>query len=504
MPLSNLPTELLFLIADCLRPSDVFSLIRANRHFAQILTSLLHELALHVGEKEQITALQWAASRRLESLVTLLLKEGVDVHEVKGPETPLLRAVGNGDEKIVKLLLNNEAGVGMGFEVLETAAIWGSEAMVRLLLENGAHHSMRGRRRNFTALHVAVMHRNEGAVRALLEKGARVNFPIEEVGLSINQVHSPLIEAVSFNPPSLTIINLLLEAGADATQFSNSGYPLIHIAVLSHSVTEVIELLVAYGAKISDVVGGRNTALHCAATRAAVSQPHAAVVKCLLENGADITVRDDRGYTAIEDLMVAYIVHGDPEFDIKPVVDMLLDLSTDSCRLDSLLQVLDWAAEHGHEDILNRLLENGVDPSTRNWINGWTALHSAAANGQKAVVEQLLRRGVHISIRESSGDSTLLHIAAQYRQPEMVKFLLERGIEVNATNKLGQTALDLVSLPRQTIRRSTDVMSGSPAPLISETELEDELSETLSQHGAEHGFDIGVLLPGCCLEWTRM
>ena len=92
--------------------------------------------------------------------------------------TALHRAAASGHEAVVRLLLENGAGVDvqdkLGATALRGAAASGHEAVVRLLLENGAgvdDKSKFGR----SALHRAVASGHEAVVRLLLEDGAGVD-----------------------------------------------------------------------------------------------------------------------------------------------------------------------------------------------------------------------------------------------------------------------------------------------------------------------------------------
>lgn len=93
-------------------------------------------------------------------------------------------------------------------------------------------------------------------------------------------------------------------------------------------------------------VSGR-TALHCAA-----SQGHEAIVKLLLENGADVMVNDNAGRTA-----------------------------------------LSLAAGNGHEAVVKLLLENGAGITAKD-IAGRTALCLAAAQGRPGSGKAAIRKGL--------------------------------------------------------------------------------------------------------------
>jgi ankyrin repeat protein len=126
------------------------------------------------------TALHRAAARGHETVVRLLLENGagVDVQNKYGA-TALHRAAAHGHETVVRLLLENGAGVGVwdkfGAMALHRAATNGHEMIVRLLLKNGVSVDVQDKF-GTTALYWAAAHGHETVVRLLLKNGAGVDF----------------------------------------------------------------------------------------------------------------------------------------------------------------------------------------------------------------------------------------------------------------------------------------------------------------------------------------
>jgi ankyrin repeat protein len=133
------------------------------------------------------------------------------------------------------------------------------------------------------------------------------------------------------------------------------------------------------------------TALSWAAERG-----HEAVVRLLLEKGADVEAKTTFGETAL------------------PI-----------------------AARGGHEAVVRLLLEKGADVEAN---NGWTALHWAAGVGHEAVVRLLLEKGADVEAKTDNG-GTALHEAARGGHEAIVRLLLEKGADVEAKTTYGGTAL---------------------------------------------------------------
>jgi hypothetical protein len=113
-----------------------------------------------------------------EKAVRMLLDDGVDIDagDADG-QTALHWAASNGHEAVVRLLLEKGADLTakdiLGWTALHVAARSGHEAVVRLLLENGADIATESES-GWTALHLAASNGHEAVVRLLLEKGADV------------------------------------------------------------------------------------------------------------------------------------------------------------------------------------------------------------------------------------------------------------------------------------------------------------------------------------------
>jgi cytohesin len=104
---------------------------------------------------------------------------------------------------------------------------------------------------------------------------------------------------------------------------------------------------------------------------------------------------------------------------------------------------LHWAALHGHKEIAELLITNGVDVNaTTAW--GSTPLHKAAQDGHKEIVELLIAKGADVNAKAGDNDTgdTPLHKAAFNNHKEIAELLIAKGADVNAKNNKGITPLD--------------------------------------------------------------
>ena len=85
-------------------------------------------------------------------------------------------------------------------------------------------------------------------------------------------------------------------------------------------------------------------------------------------------------------------------------------------------------------------LKHGADPEITDLGNS-TALHMACVNGFIDMVRLLIDHGVDVNAR-AYFDNTPLHLACSWGDPDITRLLLEAGADVYATDENGLTPLD--------------------------------------------------------------
>jgi hypothetical protein len=123
------------------------------------------------------------------------------------------------------------------------------------------------------------------------------NF-LESGEVDVNQDHhwySPLQNAAMRGHAE--IVQILLLYGADASHANHRGDTALHIAVRNarHKRYEkIVSALIQHGSEVASIGFRGTTPLHCAILHAP-----SAIVKILLNNGADISIKDDTGSNAM-------------------------------------------------------------------------------------------------------------------------------------------------------------------------------------------------------------
>jgi ankyrin repeat protein len=186
------------------------------------------------------------------------------------------------------------------------------------------------------------------------------------------------------------------------------------------NIVEVAQLLLDAGAEVnatSDAYGGGSTALGLVATsahprRAGLQIP---LIDLLLTHGARIDDAD-KGWTTV----MAALANDCPEAAVALVergarVDSIVAAAgvgrfdlvkrfAESATKEQLEKALVMAARFGTYEILEYLLEQGVDVAAS---DGMTALHQAAGRGNLPMIELLLQRGAPLEAKNVFGGTVL-------------------------------------------------------------------------------------------------
>ncbi|KAM0258573.1 hypothetical protein ACHAQJ_003744 [Trichoderma viride] len=98
-----------------------------------------------------------------------------------------------------------------------------------------------------------------------------------------------------------------------------------------------------------------------------------------------------------------------------------------------------WAASGGHEAVVKLLLEAGAEIDSKDEYNQ-TPLGQAADEGHEAVVKLLLKAGAKVNLKNGP-DETPLARAASHGHEAIVKLFLEAGAKVDSKNAFSSTPL---------------------------------------------------------------
>lgn len=368
---------------------------------------------IDVRDSNFMTALLLAARHGHESIVHTLLQKGAEIDAVNSEgETPLVLAARFGHESIAKLLLAHSANTALednhSWTALDWAVAEGHETLVDMLF-GGRDKIADDDHRKSRVLCLAADEGHENIIRILLDHGINVNVRDANGSTALDWA----VPAGRYNA-----VKVLLDHGADTRSMDLYGNTVLHWAIR-----------------------------------------HKALAVMLLDSGAPIDAKNDKGQTALcwaaQDGIIDVVAH-------------LLDKNADANLEDIYgFTPLHRAALRGRKDMVSILLDHGARPEIAS-DGFWTPLHIAVLKGHGEVIDVLLPEttdgqnilssmsqqienpdtvaffNTHIEKKaEASTVLSGLHAAIQERQFGKTKMLLERGADVNALDPGGWSGLFL-------------------------------------------------------------
>lgn len=222
------------------------------------------------------------------------------------------------------------------------------------------------------------------------------------------------------------------------------------------------------------------TALHkaCQISKEEVTVPESdkAIVKILLENGADVSLQTKVSnetcfhYCAIagnNEILSEMLTHMNATEVQKAMnrqssvgwtplliachkghMELVTTLLGNHARVDVFdtegRSALHLAAERGYLQVCDALLSNKAFINSKSRV-GRTALHLAAMNGFTHLVKFLIRDHNAVIDILTLRKQTPLHLAAGNGQLEVCKLLLELGASIDATDDLGQKPIHVAA-----------------------------------------------------------
>ena len=252
---------------------------------------------------------------------------------------------------------------------------------------------------------------------------------------------------------SLLLVKFLLTSGCSLNKTNSLGHTPIMVAIMERQVV-IAKYLLYFGADLTIQDNTGFTALHWAIDRNLI-------IKELLDNGARIDIKDKQGITP---LLLA--VQSMSFFAIKAMLNKttsirtLIDLLPDCMKMIAGLEVLNFVRELNElaEAVVRNdlpavevLVKKGISVKHTEPNTGCTPLLLAAGHGHLTIVQWLLQNGSHLNEVNDFG-ANILHIAAQQGKVAIIRWLLEESdIDIHVKNNEGCNALFIALNSKQLI-----------------------------------------------------
>ena len=282
------------------------------------------------------------------------------------------------------------------------------------------------------------------SAKLLIKSGADVN-------LKNNGGMTALMNASAVGSDEL--VELLINAGARVNEVDNDGRTAIFYACRGYDVcsfyinynsfygysfsesVEVVKFLIDNGADVNLKNNGGMTALMSA------SDVSHELIELLIKSGARVNEVDDNGKSA---LMYAIISSSDIEV-VKFLIDNGANVNLKSNDGETALMN---AYIRGNKELVELLINSGADANLISNLKdnyGRAKLMEASEIGNKEAVELLIKSGVGVNEVDDNGKSALMYACEKHiissSDIEVVKFLIDNGANVNLKSNDGETAL---------------------------------------------------------------
>ncbi|KAK6356797.1 hypothetical protein TWF718_001138 [Orbilia javanica] len=406
-------------------------------HFEVVKLLLSHgaDIAAEEPAKKQ-TALHMAATRGDEKVVRFLLDQGLDTEQQDSTgRTPLDLASGSGHVGVVTILLAKGAQVFVtpwtprdrqhGRSAVRSAAKHGHIQVLKLLFghkdnvppveKSEGWDDNRG-----ICLHEGITGRHEGVVEYIMDAVAEER---------LEQIYAKsTVAQTAIRTENLSMVQLVLKKRTTVNDIKRTRE--LHSA-LGKGNLDILKLVINSGADINARSEKGETALHIATKR---SDSH--IVDYLLKHGAVVDVAALNGRTALHESAI------NNRFEIARV---LLDRGADVHALDTLGKTpLYCAAESGKAEVLKILVEAGADGHVV-IASGETALYAASSKGYESIVRILLQHGGRASVNKYETRSLrtpLIAVADNISSfGGIIRLLFDAGASPNLKDASGETAI---------------------------------------------------------------
>lgn len=166
-----------------------------------------------------------------------------------------------------------------------------------------------------------------------------------------------------------------------------------------------------------------------------------AVLRLLLDYGAPVDVKDEKGRTPLH----SWCYKGEERGGSVALLKALLDSGADvNAQAKAGHTPLHYAAMYGRDEFLNLLLSRGAQLEARKYGDGYTPLMDAVRCRNSTTAEILLQYGANYSAK-TFRQETILHLCAKDGDVAMIHVLKKAnicGLDIDSRDAHDMTAED--------------------------------------------------------------
>lgn len=228
---------------------------------------------------------------------------------------------------------------------------------------------------------------------------------------------------------SIEGVRMALELGADVNHVSTFDTPLSLVCSNYYfdkkAQAEIAKLLINAGADVNSQISyDQQTPLMHAVSDVT---PNPQLVRALLEGGADISLTNKDGETALD------LVNKDRYGRKGELAQLILESQEGADALDTAYQseTLVAAISSQNMDLARQIIERGGDVN-RPDASGITPLMAAVLQKDEKMVALLLENGADVNAKDHEGNSVLLHAFSKLGNNKVIdQFLYGAGCEID-------------------------------------------------------------------------
>jgi ankyrin repeat protein len=240
---------------------------------------------------------------------------------------------------------------------------------------------------------------------------------------------------------AMNVVEAILDKDVNVDGLSSNNVTALMTAA-DYKKWDIVRLLLRRGANAKLLTTYGNSALHNAARQDAPDS----IIEGLIESGADLNIKNNSGNTPGDILRerlepVTKLTY--EQLTIEQVKRATKDLLETSRHPGLGYTPLYWASMECPIEVVQTILDKGVDINQLSGKYNYTALNIAAHQRRWDIVKLLLQKGATVNLSEAN-DSSELHFAARNGAPiGITKALIDAGADPKMKDCDGKTALDL-------------------------------------------------------------